>query len=151
MGHEAQAGAERFERRRALEHGHVRAGLAQRHCGGEPADPGSHDDGAGHGRIGVAGGLGVAPVEPRVSRVRPPRRVCGGAVRIVDHASVAVIRGLRSLVVEGVQHVEPRGPPCRQDRRGDAGQDRDQREAGQDRHREREPDVVLRQLLGHQQ
>ena len=41
----------------------------------------------------------------------------------------------RLLVVQRVEHVQPRGPPRRQDRRADAGQDGDEREAGERRHR----------------
>ena len=42
------------------------------------------------------------------------------------------------LVVQGVEHVEPRGPPRRHDRRADAGEDGDQREGDQRGDRERE-------------
>src|SRR4051794_16465998 len=74
---------------------------------------------------------------------RPPRRVSraaggGGAVAVM------------SFVVQCVEHVQPRSSARRDDRRAEAGEDGDHREADQLGDRDRQPDVVLRQRLRDQ-
>jgi hypothetical protein len=81
----------------------------------------------------------------RATRSRhPSRRASGGTVAAGRGAATALIR------TAALEHVEPRRPPCREDRRHHPGQHRDERERQQRAERDGQRDVVGRQRLSGQ-
>jgi hypothetical protein len=75
------------------------------------------------------------PVTPEVAGSSPVAPVQALHIDLAGRSS--------SLVLERLEHVEPRCSPCRQDGRKDAGNDRDEREDREGQHRNGERDVVL--------
>src|SRR5919197_5278226 len=85
------------------------------------------------------------PLVPPVTTTRLPSRR-----RIARSYDAAPREPVSLLVLQRVEHVEPRRPPRRHDRRHHPGDDRDDREDHERQHRHVEADALVREPLRHE-